>query len=289
MRRVLILTLAAGLAFTATANAGSFILDLTDADDHGGVSSGANIDGWLYMQRVLENLAPGVTNGNTTVVQIGASAGEASTAAASAFNLSSLAGAGGWTYETVDGATDIGTFFAGTNATVNLADAGILMFDSGSNVGGGITSAELTVVNANATAIDNFLGAGGGLHSMAQAGTGQYGWLSTLLPGLTFTGFGSNGLTLTVAGSAAFPGLTNGDLSAGPFHGWWTGGTGGLTTLFVDNDIGTTYGGFAVGIGSSGGSVTAPSAVPLPSAAWAGLGMLALLGLRRRLQRQNAA
>jgi len=38
--------------------AGPFILAGTDADDHGSATASANVDGWLFMQKVLENLAP---------------------------------------------------------------------------------------------------------------------------------------------------------------------------------------------------------------------------------------
>lgn len=265
--------LAATMAgFAGVSHAGPFILDLTDADDHGSASGGANIDGWFYMQRVLENLAPGVTNGNMNVVNLGStnttSSSDAYDASASAFNLSSLPGSG-WSWTNIDGATAMTDFFNGTGA-VNINNTGIIVIDSGSNVGGGITSAELAVLNSFATSIDSFLGGGGALHSQAEAGSGQYGWLATLLPGLTFTTSGGSGLFLTPPGSAAFPGLSNSDLSAGPFHGAWTSGLGGLTVLFDDVN---GDGGRPVGIGSEGGSVTDPggSTVPEP-------GVLALLG-----------
>lgn len=87
------LTVATALG-ASSAMAGPFILAGTDADDHGFANASGNQDGWLFMQKVLENLAPGVTNGNKTVVILG-STSSANTAASSAFNLSSLAGAGG--------------------------------------------------------------------------------------------------------------------------------------------------------------------------------------------------
>ena len=57
--------------------AGPFILAGTDADadDHGSATASANVDGWLFMQKVLENLAPAVTNGNKTVVSLGSNPG----------------------------------------------------------------------------------------------------------------------------------------------------------------------------------------------------------------------
>ena len=68
------------------------VLAGTDADDHGGVSGGVNQDGWFFMQRALENLAPGVTNGNKVVTILG-STSTAASAITSAFNLSNLGAA----------------------------------------------------------------------------------------------------------------------------------------------------------------------------------------------------
>lgn len=146
-----------GLALSGTAFAGPFILDLTDADDHGFVSGTTNQNGWFYMQRVLENLAPGVTNGNKLVVSLGSSS-SAYTAANSAFTNSGLPGAG-WTWTNVDGAALTG-FFDGTGSTT-LSQAGIITIDSGNNVSGGISSSELAVLNGNASLLDTFLDGGG--------------------------------------------------------------------------------------------------------------------------------
>lgn len=282
MRKIPVLALVVALSMAGTAIGGPFILDHTDADDHGFFNGANNVDGWLYMQRVLENLAPGVTNGSMQVVQLGGSS-TALTAATSAFDGSTLAGGGGWTFHSIDGTTALTDFFAGTSA-VNINTAGIIMLDSGNNVTGGITPAEGTILNANATPLDNFLGGGGALHSLANDHTGtggKYGWLSILLPGITFNGNQSSGLTLTAAGQAAFPGLTNADLSAGPFHGQWTGGTGALTILFT----GPSNNPLPVGIGSSGGSVTQPG-IPEPGTIILfGMGVLGAAGVIRRRRR----
>jgi hypothetical protein len=229
----------------STAYAGPYILAGTDADEHGSFSAGVNQDGWFFMQRALENLAPGVTNGNKQVVIMGSAVGGAAQIAAlSAFNNSNLPGLG-WTAITLnDGA--LTTFLTG-----GLAGAGIVMMDSAANVGGGASAAELAAFTANAALINNFLGAGGGLFSQANG----YGWVSALVPGLGVTGFQTTGLTLTPAGNTAFPGLNNGDLSAGPWHNFFTN-TGAIPILATGPN------GQAVVIGSGGGTVTDPEPPP---------------------------
>ena len=240
-----------GLALAATSSlrAGPFILAGTDADDHG-FFSGGNRDGWFFMQRALENLAPGVTNGNKQVVFLGSDVGtQAGNAALSAFTNSALPGLG-WTSIFVNDAA-VSTFLSG-----GLVGAGIIMMDSSSgNVGGGANGTELGYFTTNAGNINSFLGAGGGLFSQANG----YGWVSALLPTLSVTNLGGGGnsdaLSLTPAGTAAFPGLTNGDLSAGPYHNRFSN-TGSLPILAVNTSQ------QAVIIGASGGSVTDPRGVP---------------------------
>ncbi len=232
------------MGLITAASAGSFILAGTDADDHGFADAGGNRDGWLFMQRALENIAPGVTNSNKTVVVLGSSSGTAVDAANSAFSLSSLPAAG-WSVSFVDGAADLTSFFSGGG----INSAGILLMDSGNNVGGGAENDELAVFTTYATTIDSFLGGGGGLFSQANG----YGWVSALVPGLVAVDEFDTGLALTADGTAAFPGLSNADLSSGPWHNSFAN-TGTLPILAV----GTNQNSSSVILGAQGGSVTVP-------------------------------
>jgi len=256
----------AALALAASVldvKAGPFILAGTDADDHGFANVSGNQNGWFFMQRALENLAPGVTTGVKKVTILG-STSDALLAATSAFDLSSLFTTNGWTRETV-AISDFATFFGGGG---NLS-TGILMMDSGSNVGGGVAG---TSFDTHANAINTFLGAGGGLFSQANG----YSWISALLPTLgTVSAFGSN-LALTVAGNAAFPSLTNADLSSGPWHNSFSS-IGSLPILATSADLDTF--GDPVILGSSGGSITNPDPVGVPDAGSFGFVYLALGGL----------
>ncbi|SFK68198.1 PEP-CTERM protein-sorting domain-containing protein [Nitrosomonas aestuarii] len=261
----------------SSVHAGPFILAGTDADDHGSTSGGANIDGWFFMQRALENLSTSssLSNGFKTVANLGSS-GKASNAASSAFNSSSLPGSG-WNFANIDGDAAITDFFNGSGA-ININNTGIIMMDSGSNVTGGSSTSERGIFTTNAVKIDNFLGAGGGLFSQSNG----YDWVTSLLPTLNIISGGGSGISLTAAGNAAFPGLVDSDLSAGPRHNRF-GNTGSIPVLAVDNN------GTAVIIGSAGGSVTNPDPDPIPVPAPATLALLGigLIGIASTLRRKN--
>ncbi|MES2830696.1 MAG: PEP-CTERM sorting domain-containing protein [Pseudomonadota bacterium] len=276
-RGTLFAALTAAAVLTASPTiAGPFILAGTDADDHGFASATANIDGWLFMQRAIENLAPSVTNGSKTVVSLGSDASStAGNAAASAFAFSNL-GAAGWTFVNVNTVAGITAFFSGVGAQ-NTGNTGIVMLDSGENVGGGLTSVEQAALASNASALNNYLGAGGGLFSQSN----DYGFLSALLPGVLVTDEFDTGINLTADGSAAFPGLTNADLNAGPYHASFSN-IGSLGILGTSVATGN-----ALIIGAAGGSITDPEVpggvVPEPATlSMMGLGVLGFLAARRR-------
>lgn len=273
----------------AAVQAGPVIIDGTDANDHGNAGGGVNNLGWLYMQRALENLAANLNvtgAASKTIVDVGTTAGQARNAIDSAFALSSLVGAG-WTLTHVDGSVAIGTFLS----TLSTAATSILYIPTAGNSGGDLDTAELAAVNANAAQIAAFVGGagnalnGGGLFSMAETGTGAYGWLTTLIPGIVFTDVGSGGIasdiTLTAAGTAAFGGgLSNTDLAgADPWHGHFSGNLGGLSVLGVANDAAGVSRNVIIGGGAGTSFVPEPETVPLVLLAGAAL---VVSGMRRR-------
>src|ERR1043166_7780931 len=91
-------TFALALSASLAAWAGPVVIDGTDANDHGSTAGGTNVEGWVYMQKVLENESAAVNIGVAKVVaDLGTTDGtQARNAINSAFNLSSLPGSG-WT------------------------------------------------------------------------------------------------------------------------------------------------------------------------------------------------
>lgn len=231
---------ALAFCFTGSAMAGPIIIAGTDADDHGSFSGGVNVTGWSFMQKAFENVGGSVTNGNKTIVCLGCNGSTASAAFNSSTSMSSLAGT--WTFSSINGASNIAAFFAG-----GMAGTGIIYMPTvANNVGGGILDSELAVINGNGSALNNFVAGGGGLFTQEQANSSiGYGWLSSLIPTFTVMGDNSGGindssqLQLTADGIAAFPGLTNSDLTnATPWHAWFTNYGSSLKALAVGNGDG---------------------------------------------------
>ena len=214
---------------------GALLIGGDDADDHGGFDGTNNVTGWLYIEKGLDHIGPAVQNGKKLAVCLGCNGGQASGGFESGFDQSTLPGLG-WTRISLTAVADITAFFAGTG-TPSIGDAGIVYMPTDeNNVNGGITESQLTEVNTNATLLNDFTKAGGGLftHDESSVSNG-FGWLIALLPGInvnSVSGCNDSVLNITPAGSAAFPGLTDGDVSsATPWHSWFSGNLGGLDRL----------------------------------------------------------
>lgn len=282
------IALAAGLC--ATAVAGPVILGGDDLTDHGFRSGGANQEGWLYIQKAVDNILSSQTRtGPLTVdiVALGAAANPTFNGGNAGGAIGSAADVLGKTVLYVDGAAAINTFF--TNLAGGSVNPGMLWF-SGTNAVNNIDGTEGAALTANAAAINAFGASGGGIMAHG-SGSAAYGWLSALLPGLVEGGScNSNGATLTAAGQAAFPGLSNSDIdgNAGPCHSSFSGNFGGLTTLAFDgNQRSYIIGGGAgtvIQCGQPGQPpcpTPEPGSLPLVALAIAALGVF---GLRRRRQ-----
>ncbi len=169
----------------------------------------------------------------------------------------------------------------------SLGTTGILYIPTAGNSVGDLSDTDLNQINTRGTAIANFVGgagdpkAGGGLFSMAESpspGTTSYGWLKSVIPGISVTDDGAGGIqngtiSLTSDGNKAFPGLTNADLSAGPWHNSFSGNYGSLSVLATSPDDQNVNQSLILGGGSGTViSATPSTSVPEPSPI---LGMLA--------------
>ena len=284
----LIVTAAALALGVGLAQAGPVILGGDDLTDHGSRSGGVNLQGWLYIEKAVSNVLAGATRSGTIttdIVALGAAADPTFTGSNAGGAIGSAANVLGKTVLYVDGAAAINQFFA--DLASGLVNPEMLWF-SGTGAANNLDASEGLALTANAAAINAFGVSGGGIMAHGSGPT-AYGWLSALLPGLNEVGScNSTGATLTAAGKAAFPGLSNSniDANAGPCHSSFTGNFGGLTTLAFDgNQRSYIIGGGAGTVIQCGqaGQPACPTPEPasLPLIAIAGLAM-GMVGLRRR-------
>jgi hypothetical protein len=262
---------------------GPVILGGDDLTDHGSFNGTVNVQGWLYIQKAIQNLLatatrPGATP--NTIAALGSASVGGGAGAAIASAAAQLVPPATVTY--YDGAPAITQFFADlASAATNPA----VIWIAGNGAGNDIDAAEGAVLTANATAIASYVGSGGGLMSHG-SGLDVYGWLTVLIPGIVENPTcNSTGATLTAAGAAAFPGLSNSDIdgTAGPCHSSFSGTLGSLQALATDG------GGLNYIIGGGSGTTIGSQGIPTLSE-WAQIGMVALLltggllAIRRRGQ-----
>ncbi len=232
----------ATLAFAGAALGvgGPVILGGDDLQDHGSYDPVAdqNREGWLYIQRALENISPKVGRANDgSVAALGAADAPAALSSDCGGAVGRAAAKAGLTVNYHEGAGAINAFFtqlAGGSVTPRI------IWIAGTGAGNCMDIDEISAVTANASGIDAFVNQGGGLMSHGNAnvyGTPlSPGWLNALIPGIEAVPGGSSGdLELTPAGLTAFPGVTNADVNAGPWHNWFRGDLGGLDVLVRTN------------------------------------------------------
>ena len=281
----------------AAASAGPVILGGDDLTDHGSRSaSGANLNGWLYIEKAVGSILSGVTRAGTLttdIVALGSAANPTFSSSDAGGAIGSAANVLGRTVTYIDGAVAINAFFVALAAgTINPG----MLWMAGEGASNNLDFDEGQALTANAAAINSFGVSGGGIMAHG-SGTVAYGWLSALLPGITeVQDCNSTGATLTAAGIAAFPGLGNSNInaSAGPCHSTFTGNLGGLQTLALDGN-GRNYiigggGGTIIQCGQLGQPPCPPTGVPEPGSL--PLVLLAAMGLAlpqfRRLRGRKA-
>jgi hypothetical protein len=278
MFRKAIVALAACSLFGA-ASAGPVILGGDDLNDHGNWSGTANTAGWLYIQNALANLVSQSTypSNDGTIVVLGSAP---TTPASSTPTSSDGCGAVYWpaqaltpprTVTCIEGAANITTYLNGVTSGTNRPRAIVYPGDA---VGNDVDAAEEAAWASGAGVISNYVAQGGGLLGH----TGPYTWLAALVPGITISTncVASPGATLTAAGIAAFPSVTNADINAGPCHNTFGGTFGGLQILATDGSAPP----LAFILGGGAGTSFEPRSVEVPAmpALFAALMVLAVAG-----------
>ena len=240
------------LAITAPAAGavgGPVILGGDDLTSHGQTdATGNSQQGWLYMERAVGNIKAQVGRANDNSIAafgseardvINGSGGDAGMAIRNAANKN------GMTVQYFNSPAEINAGFAAIqNGSYGPAIVWIAGDDASNDLGSGTDGGcedsdpnhqtEGEAVAANAQVINSFVNSGGGLFSHGVC----YTWLSALLPNLsTVEGGNSGDLYRTPEGVAQFPGVTDEDFNAGPWHNFFQGDFGGLNVLVRSNRL----------------------------------------------------
>jgi len=225
---------------------GPVILGGDDLTDHGGYnpSTGQLLAGWIYIKKALQNIHSSVTRSNDGTVAVLGSANSTATSADAGGAYHYATPQAGMTAVFYDGPVQLENFFNALRAgTVHPA----IIVAVGTDANNDLEQNEGVVLANNAVTMADFVNSGGGLLSHGY-GPIAYGWLTTLLPGIVEgNGCTVETLSLTADGQAAFPGLTNNDIRAGPCHSHFSGNLGNLKVLARDgSQLNIIIGGAAV-------------------------------------------
>ena len=266
-----------GVFTCVSVSAGPVIIDGTDAIQHGSQTSGVPEDGWLYIQKGFERMAALVGNGNRVLAVFTRPTNTSNPQTGNLveqvcyYTLTDSQSRGqlqGWSLKWVTSQGEIQGFFANTNTgdRANASETGIIFLGSDTaELGndGGLTAAMETELTAQAANLADFVGpagnpaSGGGLFGQAQ----DYQWLKTLIPNLAhvdYPGSGvGGGLSLTMPGQGAFPGLQDADLSTGNWHNSFAGDLGSLIVLATSTTSTATNVILGGGAGTTIGTETA--------------------------------
>lgn len=261
----------AAFAWPGSASAalgGPVVIGGDDFTQHGSVntSTGELQDGWLYLQRALENVAPKVVRpgATATVAALGSAPSDATTEDGGAA-IGRAAAKAGLAVAYYDGEAAINAFFGALAA--GSTNPGIIWI-GGDGARNDLVAAEADALTANATRIADFVNSGGGLVSHGS----QYGWLFALLPRLSAKSGGAEGdLYLTQAGEAAFPGVTVSHVNGGPWHNYFEGDFADLEILARSSTRKDSRTGQDAAVIIGGASVTLPGAISLSPQSSTGL------------------
>jgi uncharacterized repeat protein (TIGR01451 family) len=213
---------------------------LTTTGSHNGTD---NEEGWLYLQRALENVSPRVTRtGDGSIAALGSSDSSNPAGGDPGAAIHFAASEAGLPVTYYNGDEQIQAFFdqlaagaaspriiwiAGDNTEGNDLDACSGEIDE-------TVPSEGQILENNDDSIAAFVDSGGGLVSHGPC----YGWLPALLPGIETTEPCDGScfwLYLTEQGTSAFPGVSDDDVF-GPWHNYFGGDLNGLEVLGRSND-----------------------------------------------------